>query len=315
VYTNFTDTPGHNRVDLALFGWSPSYPLVNYPVNPVFRLGTPALLDLITSLGSVFLKADNTAASLEVPLTNSSYMSFSPLGSVYHSQQHPGSYVSMTSSLQSYKYYFDLLQRVQPAHKTYLLLAIIYDFMAFTAQLYSRMLGRCRINLTNMTAIRTTLHSQLHCILSAEMTNEYIEFISVLKVIALTSMPLPRTPDGSHTSPVPSRHRQREPDSAALQKLESTDPVLKKPRVERLHSIVFPLVYAEVPAPLQKPSIDLRSPEPTPIRAARTGGEESTSDDSEPESKLNFFSTVSLNAISTTATKFVMDSGAGKCGV
>lgn len=30
VFTNYTDTPGYNRVDIALFGWSPSYPLVNY---------------------------------------------------------------------------------------------------------------------------------------------------------------------------------------------------------------------------------------------------------------------------------------------
>jgi hypothetical protein len=165
-----------------------------------------------------------------------------------------------------------------------------------------------------MAAIRATLHSNLHCILSADMTHEYIDFISVLKVIALTSMPLPRTTDASYTSPVPSRHRQREPDSAALQKLDCTDQVLKKPRVERLHSIVFPLVYAEVPVPLRKASIDLRSPEPTSTHAARTGGEPNTSDDSEPESNLKFFSTVSLNAISTTAPKFIMDSGAGKCG-
>jgi hypothetical protein len=167
-----------NRVDLALFGWSPSYPLVSYSVNPVFRQGSPALLDLITSLGSVFLKADRTAASLEVPLTQSIYMSFSPLGSVYHAQQSPGSYVSMTCSLQSYKYYFDLLETVQPTHKTYLLLAIIYDFMAFTAQLYSRMLGKCRLNLTNMAAIRATLQANLSCILTADMTEEYNEYLS-----------------------------------------------------------------------------------------------------------------------------------------
>ena len=26
VFTNYTDTPGDNRVDLAILGWSPSYP-------------------------------------------------------------------------------------------------------------------------------------------------------------------------------------------------------------------------------------------------------------------------------------------------
>ena len=99
VFTNFTDAPGHYRTHLALFGWSPSYPLVNYGVNPVLRKGSPALLELITSLGSVFLRADRTAASTDMPLSETSYMIFSPLGSVYHAQQAPGSYVSMTSSL------------------------------------------------------------------------------------------------------------------------------------------------------------------------------------------------------------------------
>jgi hypothetical protein len=313
VYTTFVENTGHYRVDLALFGWSPSYPLVNYGVNPVFRQGTPALLELITSLGSVFLRADRTAASTDIPLSESSYMTFSPLGSVYHAQQTPGSYVSMTSSLQSYKYYYDLIKDIQSPHKTYLLLAIIYDFMAFTAQLYSRLLGDHRLNLPNMNCIRGALLKSINRIMSAYMIDEYKDLISIFKVIAETSMPLPRVKNSSFMTPVQTR-RPREPGSAALQKMDIDDPVLKRPRIETLHNNPFPIIYAEVPQPMQKPSIDLRSPTPTPDHAPDTAGGDSTSDDSEQDSKINFFSTISLNVVTTAATRFVMDSGAGKCG-
>ena len=173
---------------------------MNYNINPVFHQGTPALLDLITSLGNVFLKADRTHASEDMPLSASSYMTFSPLGTVYHAHQTPGSYVSMTNSLQSYKYYYDVMRSIKAPYKTYLLLAMIYDFMAFTAQLYRRMLGTHRLILTNMTAIRNTLHKSLNCIMSADQTDEYKDLVSVSKVIALTSMPLPAPPGASTTT-------------------------------------------------------------------------------------------------------------------
>ena len=238
-------------------------------------------------------------------------MTFSPLGSAYHELGSPGSYVSMTSSLQAYKYYYDLMEDLDGVYKQYLLLAMLYDFMAFTAQLYSRMLQDFTRNLKNLNAVRDTLFNCLNCLHTIGMSEEFSDLVRLFKIIAKTSMPLPPTPSTSDSSPLPSRSRPREPSSAVLQTRQSDDPVLKKPRRERLHTMPFGLLLAEAPVPLPKQSIDLRSPDQ--LTKPSGGGEKhNPSDDS--DSNLNFFCTVPMNAVTTSATKFVMDSGAGKCG-
>ena len=100
-YTRFYANPlaGAQRVDIGLFNWSPSYPLYAYEVNSVFRTGTPAFMELITSLGNTFLKANRFAASWHVPLSSESYMTFSPLSTTYHAPGSPGSYILTPSRL------------------------------------------------------------------------------------------------------------------------------------------------------------------------------------------------------------------------
>ena len=132
---------GYTRSDMAIFGWAPSYPLQVYDTPPVIRQGSHNFLDLITALGVTFLKAIQYAAPLDVPLNDTSYMTFSILGSVYHAPDTPGSYISQASSVQTFAYYARFVDKhtVGNIHR-YLILTIIYDFMAFTAQLYRRVL-------------------------------------------------------------------------------------------------------------------------------------------------------------------------------
>ena len=81
--------------------------------------------------------------------------------------------------------------------------------------------------------------------------------------------------------------------------------------------VSLPIAIAEVPTPNQPLDIAspiqsqplvhvLQSPEPT-----SSDGE---NDNDEDTSEMHYFSTVALNHMSSTSTKFIMDSGAGKCG-
>ena len=337
-YTRFYPNPlaGAQRVDIALFNWSPSYPLYVYEVNSVFRTGTPAFMELITSLGNTFLKADRFAASRHIPLSSESYMTFSPLSTTYHAPGSPGSYISTQPSVQAYSYYFNLLDKIDITGdvKMYLLLTIIYDFMAFSAQLYRRILKDRAPSLKHMSAIRSTLQRAITAVLDRTCTPEYISLLHIFNAIADTIMPNPIIRDASYMSPPISRLRPREPPSPAVDKLDIHDPVLKKPRTTHHTSRNFPLLYAEVPVPLLPPPVDLRSPEPvrevielnTPSVLPSSGenhSPSSSSDSSDDDdnssvhtspSQINYFATVPLNSIKTTTSKFIMDSGAGKCG-
>lgn len=329
VYTRYGQGTGSahafERKDVSLFGWSSAYPLQQYDVHPGIRQGSPHLLELVTSIGSTFLKAVRYSADQHATLTPESYMTFSPLGHTYHPPNTPGSYVSSVQCLHDYKYYFDICGLVNTSAKTYMHLAIIYDFMAFTSQLYRNLLGRKVPSLRNMAVVRRFLRRSISDIMCITESQEYSDLLEIFRVICDTAMPNPCIHDPSFESPVASRSRQREPASLDVSKQALEDHAIKKPRIERLHTSVLPILYAEVPQPHRPAPVDLRSPEPistpsfdrgdgetnTSSSEASTGDSSSTADTS-----LKYFSTISINAMSTstTATKYVMDSGAGKCG-
>ena len=133
VTTHFNSLAGYERIDLQILGWSVSYPLHVYNIMPDFRTGSPALLDLLQNIGRSYLRAKHIAIPMTTPITGSSYMTFSPLSTVYNPPGTVGSYVSTVSTVADFLYYYSHLT-VQGTSRTYLILALIYDFMAYCAQ-------------------------------------------------------------------------------------------------------------------------------------------------------------------------------------
>ena len=134
IYTSFHKNPSasYERTDMQIFGWSASYPLQVYTVMSDNRVGTPAPLDLIQHIGQIYLRARFTPIPLTTPITATSYMTFSPLSNVYHAPNTPGSYISTVACVADFIYYYDHITCTGIVRQ-YMLLALIYDFMAFSA--------------------------------------------------------------------------------------------------------------------------------------------------------------------------------------
>ena len=89
-------------------------------------------------------------------------------------------------------------------------------------------------------------------------------------------------------------------------------PLLKRQCVVRIRNSL-PILIQELPIPITQPPIDITSPEPLARDTVVHLEDGESSDTSE---SVNYFSTVSLNAMSCESrTTFVMDSGASKCGI
>ena len=94
VTTHFHSLAGCERTEFQILGWSVSYPIHVYNIMPDFRTGSPALLDLLQNIGRSYLRASHIAIPMTTPITGSSYMTFSPLSTVYNPPGTVGSYVS-----------------------------------------------------------------------------------------------------------------------------------------------------------------------------------------------------------------------------
>ena len=323
IYTSFHNTPaaGYERTDLQILGWSVSYPLQTYTVIPDFRTGTPALLDLIQNIGRSYLRAIYTPIPFLSPITEDSYMTFSPLRTVYNAPSTPGSYVSTVACVADYLYYFDHLNTVAGNTRQYLLLAIIYDFMAFSAQKYRRILGSRPPSVKQLVAARTALRNTIQQVRgTSRNSTEYDHLIRIMLCIAATIMPIPyicppADPLGYASPPSKAKRLRQDPPSAQITKLDIPDSTFKRPRLIPVRS-ALPVVVATRPIPTPQEPLNITSPQHSPPTVhtlhspSLNDGENSDTSDS-----INYFATVSLNAMSAEAsTKYIMDSGAGKSG-
>ena len=166
--------------DLQILGWSVSYPLHVYNIMPDFRTGSPALLDLLQNIGRSYLRAVYLAIPMTTPITGSTYMTFSPLSTVYNAPGTAGSYVSTVSNVADFLYYYEHLTVVSTS-RAYLILAIIYDFMAYCAQYYHRVLQHRPASIRQLVSARTALRCSLTSILGTiPHTQEYENLTKIM---------------------------------------------------------------------------------------------------------------------------------------
>ena len=339
VTTHFNSLAGYERIDLQILGWSVSYPLHVYNIMPDFRTGSPALLDLLQNIGRSYLRAKHIAIPMTTPITGSSYMTFSPLSTVYNPPGTVGSYVSTVSTVADFLYYYSHLT-VQGTSRTYLILALIYDFMAYCAQYYRRVLQHRPASNRQLTSARQALRRSLSNIIGTiPSTQEYRNLTKIMYCIIDTIMPnpylLPAAPESSFASPTPSRKRKA-PQSEQITKMDIPQSPLGQPRIVRPRRSL-PIAIAEVPVPTAQPALDITSPTRTAVHELNSpyptghdgesdneihnselpyiqGYDNDDNDYDVDQSDMNYFSTVALNHMSSTSNKFIMDSGTGKCG-
>ena len=198
-----------------------------------------------------------------------------------------------------------------------MLLALIYDFMAFSAQLYRTILRHRPPPLKQLLSARLALRAAIQQVRGTIRPEpEFANLIKIMLCIADTVMPNPYIPVPSESltfaSPVHQAKRSRDaPPSAQLSKEDMPTPLLKRQRVVRIRNSL-PILIQELPIPISQPPLDITSPE-QPARDTVVHLDDGESSDT--SESINYFSTLSLNAMSSESrTTFVMDSGAGKCG-
>ena len=179
---------------MQILGWSASYPLQVYTVMSDIRVGTPALLDLIQHIGQIYLRARFTPIPLTTPITATSYMTFSPLSNVYHAPNTPGSYISTVACVADFIYYYDHITSTGNVRQ-YMLLALIYDFMAFSAQVYRTILRHRPPSLKQLLSARAALRAAIQQVRgTVRHGTEFANLIKIMLCIADTIVPNPYIP-------------------------------------------------------------------------------------------------------------------------
>ena len=178
------------------------------------------------------------------------------------------------SNVADFLYYYEHLTVVSTS-RTYLILAIIYDFMAYCAQYYRRVLQHRPASIRQLVSARTALRRSLTSILGTiPHTQEYENLTKIMYRIIDTIMPNPYlppfAPDSSYASRTPSRKRKA-PQSEQITKMDIPQSLLGQPRIIRTRRSL-PIAIAEVPVPTAQPPLDITSPTHTTVICSDCSG-------------------------------------------
>jgi hypothetical protein len=124
------------------------------------------------------------------------FMTFSPLGPPYIQPGYPGSYVSTTEDLNTFSSHIVDLDTLESNFMTttmhqLLYLAILFDFMAFTAQTFRRVLGSKPSSAANLKAIRDLMLENLSTMDATFDDDLYSLTITQSKALVLEIEPTP----------------------------------------------------------------------------------------------------------------------------
>jgi hypothetical protein len=130
------------------------------------------------------------------------FMTFSPLGRPYIQPGHPGSYVSTTEDRNAFSSHVVDLDTLESNFMTttmqqLLYLALLFDFMAFTAQTFRRVLGSKPSSAANLKAIRDLMLENLSTMDATFDNDLYSLTITQFKAVVLEIEPTPPLPGTS----------------------------------------------------------------------------------------------------------------------
>ena len=310
------------KMSVNIFGWSPVNLLTFTEVDSLYiYLGDPHLLELLNVIGNVFLHASTVTRHANTPLIEGSYNTFSPFSKTFNHVTFEGSYQSSVINIFSYGFYYNCICKLDPHDdiRAYLLLTIIYDFMAFTS-LYLR----TRLNMKEPSLYRLSFsrNSLLECVddfpehisIDPENAQEFTALTEIFRAIIKNASPIPRLPaDGAviaFTTPPATRKRPTSP--CTFQSPENAHSMTKRPRLSEGHDEASDdegevhLLFSPVSRP--RPASEIidvtQSAYPTFLSPSKLND----------VTDINFFSSIPLNAMRANESTIIMDSGAGRTG-
>ena len=156
-----TPVPYTYRVNIFNWSYVPSYSIDDNLTGHILH-GSPQLLEVLNNFGQVFLRACAFPAASDQVLTPESYNSFSPTTDHFNFPGSPGCYTSTMGSVHDYIIYYKItLQDSFRNHisRPYIILTLIYDFMAFTSYVYRVWHTSYTPTIKSLTRIREALSS------------------------------------------------------------------------------------------------------------------------------------------------------------
>ena len=179
---------------VAIYGWHDRGPgrQMSY-ARPDIAVGNPDLLHVLYCIGQSQYNARVEYFGYWEP---NQFMTFSPTGPAYIPPGSPGSYVSTTPDLGAFASNLVDIDCIETtlldANMVQLLyLALIFDFIAFTAQTFRRVLGRKPSSPANLKAIKDIMIENLST-MKAHFDNDTATVtIEIFKAVVLDSEPIP----------------------------------------------------------------------------------------------------------------------------
>ena len=233
------------KMSVNIFGWSPVNLLLFTEVDSLYiYLGDPPLLELLNVIGNVFLHASTVSRYAHTPFVEGSYNTFSPFAKTFNHVTFEGSYQSSVINIFSYGFYYNCVCKLDPLDdiRAYLILTIIYDFMAFISLYLRSRLGIKEPSLYRLSHFRNDLLQcdddfPEHISIDPDNAQEFTALTEIFRAIIKNASPIPLLPaDGSviaFTTPPATRKRPASP--CAFHSPENLYSTTKRPRLSEGH--------------------------------------------------------------------------------
>jgi hypothetical protein len=221
LYGNKDVTP--DTFVFSIFGWLTRGPLRTLSVaRPDIADGSPGLLYILYLIAADFMGADVTFPQYHGSSFHSQeFMTMNPLVDRYIEPGRPGSYISTIRDIRQYMNVYATIQRVKAGNefKVYHILALVYDFMFFCAQMYRAVLEHRSATIDNLAAARTLVFESLQRMdLETDDNIIWYDITRCLRAVAaeVALTPLPDENVRIHPLNTPNRYRRTREDFEVL---------------------------------------------------------------------------------------------------
>jgi hypothetical protein len=159
------------------------------------------------TIGREYLRADVEYMIPDPIWKARDFMTFDPVDTVYHPPGTQGSYISRMPNIEGYgRYYNDLRTKYKsmpPSFYSYYILALIFDFMAFTAQTFRALLGTRVGTESNLSSMRELMNQSLDAMLEHQLYDDHLHetLYNVFRGIITEIGPIPVPTTGTTTPP------------------------------------------------------------------------------------------------------------------
>jgi hypothetical protein len=158
--------------------------------------GDSALMHCLYQIGQTNYDAKVTIPAYRGYWEPNQFMTFSPSGPPYIPEDYPGSYVSRTPHLSAFAEYISAIDNMYSNNLNtdmiqILYLSVVFDFMAFTAQTFHRVLKRKPSNPAKLKAIRDIMVENIATMTAHHDSDNFTVMTDILKAVVLDSKPIP----------------------------------------------------------------------------------------------------------------------------